>query len=84
MKCEKQENTQLWYLTASSQSEASSQEQDDVPGHSLMDQLPVEQSGRRSDLLTCVRHETVTTLKEQCPVMQLSNERRSERIPSSS
>lgn len=52
------------YLTALSQSEASSQQQDDVPGHSLVNHLPVQQSSGSLHQLTCetqmkCEHETV-------------------------
>ncbi len=62
------------YLTAGSQSEASSQQQDDVPGHSVVDQLPVQQSWGSLHHLTCetqmkCEHETVISLKEQCQTL---------------
>lgn len=46
------------YLTASSQSEAASQQQDDVPGHSLVNDLPAQQSRRSLHLFTCGTQET--------------------------
>lgn len=52
------------YLAAGSQSEASSQQQDDVPGHSLVNDLPAQQSGRSLHHLTCetqVRQKTINT-----------------------
>lgn len=57
------------YLAAGSQSEASSQQQDDVPGHSLVNDLPAQQSGRSLHHLTCetqVRQKTINALCHTC------------------
>lgn len=59
------------YLTAGCQSEASSQQQDDVPGHPLMNHLPVQQSFGSLHLFTCetqmkCEHGTLISVKEPC------------------
>lgn len=59
------------YLAARSQSEASSQQQDDVPGHPLVDHLPVEQRGGSVHHFTC---ETQTTCEHE--VISLKEQRR--------
>lgn len=41
------------YLTTRRQSEAASQQQDDVPGHSLVNHLPAQQRFGGFHLLTC-------------------------------
>lgn len=59
----------MFYLTAGSQSKASSKQQDNIPGHSLMDHLPVQQSFGSLNPLTCeaqmkCKHEALVDVKE--------------------